>query len=367
MTDRILARLVYDGSGPPVASPEMGVPRADQLQGTPLEQLCELAGRVCYDSLGSGKNSADYHRHVQEVHHLSILEHANFTVSFPWTEEFVPFCLLNRPGLWVERSMVSLRLTANLRTVLEWDDWINGSIDRWHQAFGAILRDAAHDLAPQIVTKPDDDLVVGATKLLTHDTRMALVTSPRSGEEAWITLYLRGSRGMSHEQVRHGDRTAISQRSTRYCDESESPWVEHPLVSKRKAESDVDPSFYDDMADDVVATCREAYYQVASLLHVWLETKGVDKLSARKQARGAARGYLGNALETELIFSASVAQWRRMVYLRCSNAADAEIRVLYGQVVRELKRSALSRHFDDLELEPSADGIGEVVKGGGLH
>jgi thymidylate synthase ThyX len=58
----------------------------------------------------------------------------------------------------------------------------------------------------------------------------------------------------------------------------------------------------------------------------------VDELTpvvGRKQARGAARGFLGNALSTELIFSASVAQWRRMIAQRDNEAADAEIRDLF--------------------------------------
>ena len=42
----------------------------DQLKGTPGEQLCELAGRCCYDSLGQGRSSADYWKHILQVRHL---------------------------------------------------------------------------------------------------------------------------------------------------------------------------------------------------------------------------------------------------------------------------------------------------------
>jgi hypothetical protein len=55
----IKAALVWDGGSNVVIPQEMGVPRADQMQGTTMERLAELAGRVCYDSLGSGRPSFD--------------------------------------------------------------------------------------------------------------------------------------------------------------------------------------------------------------------------------------------------------------------------------------------------------------------
>ena len=48
--------------------------------------------------------------------------------------------------------------------------------------------------------------------------------------EKWLSLYIYGSRGLTHELVRHGDFTSISQRSTRFVNESKSPWTLHPLI-----------------------------------------------------------------------------------------------------------------------------------------
>jgi thymidylate synthase ThyX len=63
---------------------------------------------------------------------------------------------------------------------------------------------------------------------------------------------------------------------------------------------------------------RVAYRRV-----VWdLTQAGLD----RKAARGAARGFLSSSLYTEMIFSASVAQWKRIFAQRISVHADAEIR-----------------------------------------
>ena len=55
---------------------ELGKPRSDQDQGTDAERLIEAAGRVCYDSYGKGRNSEQYHEHLEEVGHGSVTEHA---------------------------------------------------------------------------------------------------------------------------------------------------------------------------------------------------------------------------------------------------------------------------------------------------
>ena len=95
--------------------------RGDQMRGSSVEVISEMAGRVCYDSFGRGRNSQDFHRHILESAHINIYTHCVFTF-----------------------------------------------------------------------------LVEGV------------------------------SRNLSHELIRHHVGTAISQRSTRYCDESESVTVRHP-------------------------------------------------------------------------------------------------------------------------------------------
>jgi hypothetical protein len=49
--------------------------------------------------------------------------------------------------------------------------------------------------------------------------------------------------------------------------------------------------------DGAKMQCGLAYRFLADRLNARLRDKGVDKATARKQARGAARGVLGNALE----------------------------------------------------------------------
>ena len=343
-----LAELVFDGSEPVVRIPSgCGTPAAGQMEGTMLERLAELAGRECYDSLGRGRSSADFHRHILDVGHLSIYEHCPFTVAIPGAAHNVADILqfVNRPGVYMRVApRGELRVSMNLRTLLDWHNWRPADTDPF--PLPGALEDIGHLLAPAlfpVVHPPESNPLT--------------LVAPADDEERWITLRLVGSRGFSHELVRHGDRTAMSQRSTRYVDEAESKWFVHPLIRAACNGSDRDGYVR------LVAHSRDLYRDTVELCESHLIGSGVDKGTARKQARGAARGWLGNALGTSLIFSASVAQWKRMLRMRCHPAADAEIREVFAEALRVLKTSRYAEQFAGFHLIPSPDGLGEVIGG----
>ena len=114
-------------------------------------------------------------------------------------------------------------------------------------------------------------------------------------EHASLSYFLSGvSRGLTHELVRHRVGVAISQRSTRYVDENESEWIWHPLIEAYNRENGHKPGVHECITGaacaQVQAQAQGAYKIVVGILQDWLTSKGVDKLTARKQARGAARG-----------------------------------------------------------------------------
>lgn len=228
-----------------------GTPRSDQMLGPDGQRLSELAGRICYDSLGKGRASDQYAEHILEVGHGSVLEHAMY--SF---------------------------------------------------------------------------LISGV------------------------------SRGLTHELIRHRVGVAISQRSTRYVDEAESPWVDHPLVDAYlEASDDTELKAAIQAAKDAG---RKAYRETVKALEIWLNAQQVDKATARKQARGAARGYLGNALETELVWSANIRALLHVIKERGSIHADAEIRELAVKLAQIMKIE-LPAYFGHIELEESTDGLGAMT------
>lgn len=183
-----------------------------QNTGSDCARLIECAGRTCYDSYGKGRSSAEYHAHILEVGHGSVLEHAS------------------------------------------------------------------------------------------------------------ISFHISGvSRGLTHELVRHRVGVAISQRSTRYVDESESEWAWHPLV----ADEDYDLAAY-----DAHGLAVDLYKDLFRRISDRLIARGVSQSAARKQARGAARGALGNALSTELVWTANIRALRHFIEMRATEHADGEIRLL---------------------------------------
>lgn len=360
--DQILNPVFDD---PDVAIPPcLGKPKEGQMIGTKAERLSEISGRVCYDSLGKkeSRTSEAYHKHIQEVGHGSVYEHPNVTVQITLDRKDdqinLLLSLLNRPGLCVYPTTKrgEFRVSLNFRSIMEWYTW---SETFFAQRLGSSIRDAVRPLAQKIV---------GVNQIVAYSELACSIqlVPPVLQEEKWISMYLSGGRGFSHEMVRHGDRSAISQRSSRFCDENESPWIEHPLITKFCSESDIQMSkvdyFLRDMRAQTSNSCKEGYKYTVKALQDYLIEKGVDKTTARKQARGAARNDLGNGLFTEMIFSASVAQWHRIFKQRGSVFADAEIRRVAVLALAQIKeKSAFAKDFENIDLIPSPDGIGQVM------
>lgn len=365
----IHAELVYDGGTELHLPSRLGAPGENQFKGNVREQVAELAGRVCYDSLGAkqSRSSAAYHAHIREVGHLSVYEHTPVTVAIDLAYESdrlgLLLSLINRPGVFVWYTPSDLRVTLNLRALLDFGKFRGNGYESVSQAALRHMRvgltSAIYPLAPTVLERqPRDDSWL----------KQFRVVEPMCDAERWVTLFVSGSRGMSHEFVRHGDFTAISQRSTRYVNEDESPWVEHPLRSAwatHSADSEAEAYCADlgivEDTDAMVRDAKRVYSTTVTELERWITARGADKFTARKQARGAARGYLGNALYTELIFSASMTQWNWMLENRCTDQADAEIRLVFAKVLTALQGSRYAHSVDDLTLVPARDGIGSVL------
>lgn len=364
----VVAKLVWDGTDEVRIPSEMGAPADNQMRGTALERLSELACRVCYDSLGRGRSSEELHKHILEVKHGSVYGHGTVTVQVQTNDSWANLsAFLNRPGVWtnVAEDGRSFRVTLNPRALLDWNYWTgfytNVTQRRLANWAERVLMIRISELCPQIlgVYKDESELFESGAR------ECSQIVQPETDEEKWVSFFLSASRGFSHELVRHGFRTGISQRSTRYVDEDGSPWLDHPLVQEYLAATPDEDSCYAELSDLVMKTkkiARAAYKCVADELQRWLSKRGVDKFTSRKQARGAARGYLGNALVTEMVFSASVAQWKRILRQRCVGPADAEIRAVAAGALPELQASRYGDCFKNFRILPAPDGIGDVAE-----
>lgn len=392
------ARLIYDGTGEPAVPPELGKPAPGQLEGTPRERVAEIAGRTCYDSLGKGRSSADYHRHLHAVRHYSVHAHTPLTVRlyrFNKGIEPLALALSNRPGVsfrTIKDDEYGVRVTFNYAAVCQWEqwtaDWIRQTeeLEAISESVGRCLTAIAYHFAPMLVASEPADKV-GKDVAIEVGSVGAFPVDPRYAEEKWVSLFLAMGRTGSHEQVRHHYECGISQRSTRYVDETESPIVPHPLLLAWLRDPEGDQAKRKDIADcwgSAMKSSRFVYAATVSELEKYAKKlmPGLDNTSARKQARGAARGILPMGLYTEMVFSASVRQWRFMLSQRGADPADAEIRQLYtgpGQdttgknvpankagdydsVLAALRTSAHADDFADLVLAKSTDGLGWVAQ-----
>lgn len=176
-------------------------------------------------------------------------------------------------------------------------------------------------------------------------------------EHVTLNFFITGvSRGLTHELVRHRHAN-ISQRSTRYVDESESEWIAHPLLRKYVSAGKFEGNGVGEDVANAVGVCQHAYRATATVVEAALIADGIDKVAARKQARGAARGMLGNALSTELVWSCNVRSLRNFLEQRASEFADAEIRLL-ANCIYEICLSVVPEYFNDYTKVICPDGIG---------
>ena len=145
-----------------------------------------------------------------------------------------------------------------------------------------------------------------------------------------------------------------SQRSSRYCDETDTPYIIHPLLTQylnRKSDHELGQLLEMSEHQD-----KTLYLAIVTKVQNMLMADGVDKLTARKQARAAGRYYLGNGLQTALVFTASVAHWKHIFKLRVSRHADAEIRTIMAQALGLAKTSIWGDAFQGMEVVETATG-----------
>jgi thymidylate synthase ThyX len=305
----------------------------------------EFSGRSCYNSTKqlNSRNSKDYHAHINDSGHSSVQEHSVIAVQFDVSTNAIASMFAacaNRPGVFIEAEFgvdsQYVYVIANIRAIREWQTftpkWKNGL--GWHQSNSMIesslISEAKVNAPLAMFDIPDIDQALlkhtGAYQLSfgTYNKDCPAILHP------YIThsFFINGiSRNLTHELIRHKFQTAVSQRSTRYVDESESAFIQHPLELQYGVGG---------LSHDIERISREAYKDTYQYLYGKQIAKGVDPHTARKQARGAARGYLLSSLETQLVFTATAAQWQRIFAQRNHPSADAEIQQLAEAVSKEI-------------------------------
>lgn len=217
-----------------------------QDRGMNPERLIEFAGRICYESFGTGRSSKDFHAHLAEVGHGSVLEHVSF--SF---------------------------------------------------------------------------LISGVSRALTL------------------------------ELVRHRVGVAISQRSTRFVDESSARLVVPPLLWVLESDDDFHAAFKVQAQQDLLLIYRTSCGIYAKVLDLSAQSLGMR----RKPARGVARSVLSTNTETELVWTCNLRTLLNVARQRANEAADLEIRLLAVQLLQSVIALVPSYFCNCVQIQVGADGF----------
>jgi thymidylate synthase (FAD) len=141
-------------------------------------------------------------------------------------------------------------------------------------------------------------------------------------EHACATFYIRASRVLTHELVRHR-LASYSQRSQRYVKEIEPRYIEPPEIS---SDQQAHEGF-----EQAMRNCWQAY----------------NELLARGVKPETARYVLPGACETQIICTWNFREIRHIIKLRTSKRALPEIRAVANEI-RTIMKEKAPQVFEDL-------------------
>ncbi|MGB6872653.1 MAG: FAD-dependent thymidylate synthase [Dehalococcoidia bacterium] len=141
-------------------------------------------------------------------------------------------------------------------------------------------------------------------------------------EHACATFYIRASRVLTHELVRHR-LASYSQRSQRYVKETEPRYIEPPPIKNNESAHK--------QFEETMTACWQAYGDLLA--------KGIKA--------EIARYVLPNACETQIICTWNFREIRHIIKLRTSERALPEMRAVASEIRRIMKEQA-AKVFEDL-------------------
>ncbi|WNM66874.1 ThyX-like thymidylate synthase [Mycobacterium phage Milcery] len=156
-------------------------------------------------------------------------------------------------------------------------------------------------------------------------------------EHASATFYIEASRSVLTELERHRH-LSFSVVSQRYVDPTELGVHVPPAIQECMGE----------IPGEILRDAVE--YAVGSYEAIVRYLSGVRGLP-RKQAREAARAVLPNMTNSPMVVTGNHRAWRNVIKQRWHTAADAEIRELAGELLKQLRQVAPNT-YQDIPEEP---------------
>ena len=276
----------------------------DNLDRQSLAARVEYCGRVCYKSEASidAHSAGPFVRKMLQRQHSSVFEMAMLSLDIRLRDEAQLAALFARQPRFLQISLpgpdkTRLLLTGSIRALR---DFLQGEQDALRDALGALLL-ARHPLFFA-------DVVPAAAQA---DAGIEIRKLP-------LAVRFVVNRAVSHELVRHR-RCSFLQESQRYCRYNSERFGGEVAFIRPLFFPEGSPEFL--LWQEAMAHCERIYLKLLA--------------SASPQA---ARSVLPNSCKTEIIVSANLGQWRHMLALRTSQAADPSMREVTIPLARELAR-----------------------------
>lgn len=259
----------------------------DELEQLSLYQRIAYCAGVCYqrEPRKTEEEAQAFCRKMMSVKHMSTLEMAVVHLAIPYDAAEIysgeKFLIVTAP--WNNPKAV-----------------VSGSIRAWLEVegeYGSHVWNLLADQYPVFFTESDPPKGIGFAN---------------PNEIPWqhkhVAVRLIVNRAVSHELVRHRPMSFL-QESQRYCRyEDEVVFIRPEWVSEQHIGNQ--PKADADLWENAMGDCELRY----------------TRLLRNGKTPQQARAVLPNSTKTELIAYASLPQWRHMFNLRCSPAADPEMR-----------------------------------------
>jgi thymidylate synthase (FAD) len=154
-------------------------------------------------------------------------------------------------------------------------------------------------------------------------------------EHAYATFRISGvSRAFTHQLVRHR-LCSYTQQSQRYVDESNFNYIEPESIK----------------GDPKAHALFTEFMEEAKKVYSELQRLGIKNEDARF--------VLPNAVETQIVVTANLREWRHIIELRGDPSAQWEIRKAAVEILRILKKYAPTV-FADLEVDEESNSVKKV-------
>jgi thymidylate synthase (FAD) len=292
----------------------------DQLDREPMAVRLEACGRVCYKSEDkiTEESAVPFVERITANAHNSVLEMAAATFGITCHPDHVLEFYACRPKYIVaDRTESGLLLSGSIRAFRELyqkyrnnqvvNDLISDLAKRYPYMFGDVF-----DADEALETDPD----ITVHKMMLDDVDR--LPDELKIRHRFIGVRFVVNRAVTHELVRHRP-CSFLQESQRYCRYSDDRFGQQVTFIK--------PVFFEEDSSEFTMW-KEAMAETERVYLKLLETSTPQ----------AARTVLPNSCKTEIIAYCNLEEWRHILQLRTSPAAEPSMREIMIPLDREMKK-----------------------------